>query len=199
MCADVVPATMPQKTQSDSTSSSYRTAESPSPAATAEPLTQTGQRGLKRRPVFPVPPDVSDLVLPPLPPLPPPVGSSVRPSVSAGSPPPPTAPAIPSATVQRAGTPSDDRYLPPDWLEAQRGNNRTTKLNPKVVVLSVVGILAAFIAAGVIAVILAGTTQERFVEIPLDDLERPTFPDDELFIDSMADPDSSMVVDLERA
>ena len=179
---------MPQKTQSEGTASSYRTAENP---IRGEPLKATSNP--------PVPPDVSDLVLPPLPPLPPPVGSSVRPSVSAGSPPPPTAPAVPPANHPQPGSPTDDRYLPPGWLDAQRGNNRTTTLNPKVVILSVVGIFATFIAAGVIAILLAGSTQERFVEIPLDDLERPTFPDEEMFIDSMADPDAPVVIDPERA
>ena len=128
-----------------------------------------------------------DVILPPLPPLPPPVGSSVRPSVSAGTPPPPTAPP-PSPIRSPATEATDDRYAPPAWLDKQRGNGRTSALNAKFVILGIVGIFAAFFAAVIILMILAGTTESRFVEIPLDDLEQPTFPDENVFVDSMADP-----------
>ena len=125
---------------------------------------------------------MSDVILPPIPPLPPPVGSAVRPSVSAGSPPPPTGP--PPAPVASTDA-ADDRYLPPEWLDKQRGNGRTSTLNPKVVILSVVGIGAAFFATVVVLIVLAGTTESRFVEIPLDDTEQPASFDNDQLVDSM--------------
>lgn len=127
-----------------------------------------------------------DVILPPMPPLPPPVGSAVRPSVSAGSPPPPTGPPAPAPAPDDSS--ADDRYLPPEWLDKQRGNGRTSSLNPKVVILSIVGIGAAFLATVVVLIVLVGTTDSRVVEIPVDDIERPRFADEEMFVDSMADP-----------
>ena len=48
------------------------------------------------------------------------------------------------------------------------------------------GLVAVMVASGLVLALLIGTTDQRSVE--LEELNRPTFPDQEIFVDSMADP-----------
>ena len=74
--------------------------------------------------------------------------------------------------------------MPPGWLTKERGVDRTNTVSPKVVVLSVAGLAVLLVAMGLVVALLAGTADERFVDLDEVELDRPTFPDQDMFVDA---------------